>query len=294
MGDSRLRCLTCGGKFGEVVADYRCEGCRTLFCLQSLLVSDRFPVAGGALVFPDLKGLYHRVLDLAESYHRSVQGGSVPPGPGDKEAKREEAQVLQTTPKARPPVKEEPARGGEAREGKPEVKEEKKESPRHEEERESPRKEKKRRDTGEAGEERARSSGIRRRRPRSPTPEEFRREHRDRKPRRGDSRQRPSPGCEGSGSRKREADRGRSRSTEIPRRPLRPRSPPGPPPPRSNPEDRWVGPIPAYQREPPPRRDRSKERKNKGAKKRRQQALFSQFKAWGRNQDREDRQSRRS
>ena len=105
----------------------------------------------------------------------------------------------------------------------------------------------------------------------------------------GDSRQRPSPGCEGSGSRKREADRGRSRSTEIPRRPLRPRSPPGPPPPRSNPEDRWVGPIPAYQREPPPRRDRSKERKNKGAKKRRQQALFSQFKAWGRNQDREDR-----
>ena len=94
MGDSRLRCLTCGGKFGEVVADYRCEGCRTLFCLQSLLVSDRFPVAGGALVFPDLKGLYHRVLDLAESYHRSVQGGSVPPGPGDKEAKREEGTGL--------------------------------------------------------------------------------------------------------------------------------------------------------------------------------------------------------
>lgn len=68
---------------------------------------------------------------------------------------------------------------------------------------------------------------------------------------------------------------------------MRPRSPPGPPPPRPE-EGRWKGPIPAY-----PNRGHHggwdycrPEPKNKGVKKRKQQALFAEFKAWRKRQDR--------
>ena len=77
----------------------------------------------------------------------------------------------------------------------------------------------------------------------------------------------------------------RSGETSRRRSPVRPRSPLGPPPPRREAHQRWTGPIPAYR--PAPQWDYERpEPENKGVKKRKQQALLREFKAWRKRQGR--------
>lgn len=305
MGDEVLRCSNCSGKFGPVVGDQRCGLCGLLHRYQTLLVSDRFPGVGGQFALPELQGAYHKALEIAESYHQHQQGGAVPPRSSDSEAPGVGGVGLQTTPKAKPPIK------GEVEEKSVVVKEEIEESspkdttkersplPRRYE---GPKKEKKSRPRDPSGGERARSSGIRRGE-RSRSPRQRRVDSREERPRRGDSKvgKRSPPSPRGRERRERSGGRREGAGRDSRRKsPLRPRSPPGPPPPRSPPGpppqrresyQRWQGPIPAYSNRGHHQEwDNSRpEPQNKGVKKRKQQRLFSEFKAWRKNQRRHQR-----
>eukprot|EP00435_Cladocopium_sp_Y103_P062531 s758_g24.t1 len=232
MGDGSLRCLGCQGKFGPLFADLRCELCCLSFRLQDILHSDRFPEIGGKFITPDIRGVYYKALEICDGYSRQVQGGSVPPGTGVEAPSGPVAEELKsTTPKAKPPVKEEtPSVPKEVKV----VKEEKK-SPRRSIEKEpyerteDRKRERRRRDSRESQRERARSSGVRRRRERSRSSRQRRGPSKERKRPRGVSQDKRSP---------------LPRDRRV-RSPLRPKSPPGPPPPRLE-GHRWQGPIPAY------------------------------------------------
>ena len=78
MGDESLRCLTCRGKFGPLVADLR----NLVFRFQDVILSDRFPPTGSQFVVADLRGVYHKSLEICDSYSRFK--------PGDKGSPREE------------------------------------------------------------------------------------------------------------------------------------------------------------------------------------------------------------
>lgn len=198
MGDSGLRCQTCLGKFGPVVGELRCALCSLLARYQTLLLSDRFPAAGGEFALPELQSAYHRALEVAESYHQ-YRGGAGPPGNSEGSAPGVGGHDLQTTPKAKPPVK-----GEEEKESVPIKTEKEESSPREPRQEKSPlprkegepRKERKSRPQDPPRSSRARRSGIRRRdRSRSPLDR-----RRDPLPRRGDSRGRrrsPQSGEEG-------------------------------------------------------------------------------------------------
>ena len=284
MGDPSLRCLTCGGKFGAPVSDLRCELCSLVFRFQDVVSSDRFPATGGQFVVPDLRSLYLKSLEVCDSYLRFQQGDKESPRTQEGEAKKEEPdKQLLTTPKVKPPVKKELADEKEEKKvfKEEDVKRAKSPEQRIEAEVRKENKERKTTSRDREGDVRARSSGIHRRRERTRSASRRPRGDKERKPRRGDSQDRRSPlvrdrrGRSGERRRGGEADGGRRRSS-----PLRPRSPSGPPPPRTE-ERRWSGPIPAYySRGQEEYRDERRQPQNKGAKKRRQQALFSEFKAW--------------
>ena len=252
-----------------------------------MIYSDRFPALGGTFIAPELRGAYYRALEVSDTYTRGQQGdkespGNIPPGQGD----------LQTTPKAKPPTKGE---GSVVPEGPGECKAEEEtvnKAPVIKEERKSPLKERKSRSEGVEGRERARSSGVRRQRERSPERSKRDQEELKTRERRGDSRRERSPLRRDRRDRPRDERKERDRGEERARRsPLRPRSPAGPPPPREDPSQRWRGPIPAYSNQPHHQHygrynDGQPEPQNKGVKKRKQQALFSEFKAWRKRQQR--------
>ncbi|CAL1147167.1 unnamed protein product [Cladocopium goreaui] len=176
---------------------------------SSLLLSDHFPVCGGAILEPELRQLYYRALEGADTFRRTSQGGQVPPGSG-VEAGQPDPPALQPKRKAQPPQDSK-------EEEKPAIKEE---TPNY-----------------------------------SP----------DKSP---EDRKEPTTLEEEAASEKK-------------KKKPRPRSPAGPPPPRAEGYGRWEGPIPAYrgQEEWP----RYPDAENKGVKKRKQQALFAEFKAWRKN-----------
>ena len=292
MGDGDLRCLICEGKFGQIVAVQRCSLCCYLHRLQSLLLSPEFPAAGGPVVEPDIRQVYLKVLEGADLYKRSIQGGGDPPG-GEVAETSPELRELTAKSKAKPPAEEEVAAEAVEPKEEPELpnyspdKSPEEEPPAEEEPKG---KEKKRKPSDSPEKERARSSGIRRRR-RS----ERRSRSRSRRRRRSDSRRgeprRRSPRGKEKPERSPRGSPRRSERPPLPRRsPLRPRSPPGPPPPRSE-GYRWRGPIPAHSgRGAYPTWDYSRpEPENKGVKKRKQQRLFAEFKAWRKNRDRRRR-----
>lgn len=283
MGDNCLRCLDCQGKFGAICSDLRCALCGTLFRLKGLVLSETFPAGAGHFAEVSLRDVYFKVLEAGEAKaaEEEVRGGEKkdPPGSIDKSPLDDTARRLQTTPKAKPAVKgggveeegvkeespveekspKERAESSHRREEKPKHK--KKRRPKSEEEEEVKAKKKKRR-SRTSGRSRSRTlrgkqeERIEERPPLQRNPE---RKERDRS--RG-SRDRPRGEREPEG------------------RSLRPRSPVGPPPPRS-PQRRWSGPIPARPREYHQSWERRPE--NKGVKKKRQQALFAEFKLWRQN-----------
>eukprot|EP00435_Cladocopium_sp_Y103_P008171 s1332_g2.t1 len=188
-------------KFGPLFADLRCELCCLSFRLQDILHSERFPEIGGKFLTPDLRGVYYKALEICDAYARGAQGGKGPPGPEEKGPEAPIPEELQsTTPKAKPPVKEEPTPTPRESTG---VKEEREieEKPPQEERKDCPedsRRERKRRESREEPRERARSSGTRRRRERSRSSRQRRRASKERKPRRGESRD-PRKGIVGPG-----------------------------------------------------------------------------------------------
>ena len=108
MGDESLRCLTCRGKFGPLVADLRCEVCNLVFRFQDVILSDRFPPTGSQFVVADLRGVrgvYHKSLEICDSYSRFKPGDKGSPREEKAEEKGVSADNLQTTPKARPPTR---------------------------------------------------------------------------------------------------------------------------------------------------------------------------------------------
>lgn len=305
MGDGSLRCLDCQGKFGAICSDLRCALCGTLFRLRGLVLSENFPKEAGHFAEVTLRDSYFKVLEEGETKSaelRSLGGASeCPPGVIDKRPLEAAPLPLNTTPKAKPAVKGEGsgdskaggvgAEAGGAKEeedtshcpeGNVKAKEEK-------EERKSKKKEKKRREREEEEFIESAPSGRRS----SPRRSRSRRTDRSREAlpryRRPEARQTApeqlSPERIERKTRSREGHRREEDEREARRRsPLRPRSPPGPPPPRASGHGRWEGPIPSFQNRPrDPERRIHREARNKGAKKRRQQALFGEFKAWRKN-----------
>ena len=301
MGDSCLRCLDCQGKFGAICSDLRCALCGTLFRLKALVLSERFPPGAGHFAEVTLRDTYFKVLEEGEAKAAQDQGGKEEQPPGEIDKSPLEAKPvspLQTTPMARPAVKGELSEVKEKEESEAlEVKEpaerassshRPKDKPKHkkrhhrrseeEEERRGKRKKVRSRTPGRSHSQtlRVREGEVFEERP--PLRRNPERKERDR-PR--DSRDRGrAPRGEG-----REGRSERARSPLRPRSPLgpppnrAPRSPLGPPPPRSPPR-RWVGPIPAGGRPHYRQEDWEKKAENKGVKKRKQQALFAEFKAW--------------
>lgn len=286
-GDTGLRCLTCLGKLGPPIAELRCEFCCLLFRLQDLVVSDRFPGAAIRFVTPELRGAYYRALEIADSYLHTSQGGRDPPRVEDKGAAGAEAPNPRTRPKGGSPPKEKAAE--EATSSRPKEEErspEKIEKTKEEaKEKKSKKKDKKKKTKVEENTPEPASS-VRRSRSRRSRSRRSRRSRegrsRDRREEQGYRSERVSPERIERKTRSREGRRREEEDRDIQRRsPLRPRSPPGPPPPRPPGERRWEGPIPSYQNRPrDPELRVHREARNKGAKKRRQQALFGEFKAW--------------
>lgn len=290
MGDTSLRCLDCQGKFGAICSDLRCALCGTLFRLKRLVLSEAFPEGAGHFAEVSLRDVYFKILEAGEAkvLEEKAQGGikEEPPGVIDKRPLEAPPLNLQTTPKAKPAEKGEPGKLEEKRVeglgGDQEVaeratsahrpKEKSKHKKRHHrrsEEEEENKDKKKRRRSRTPGRSRSRTLRDKPERvaeERPPLPRQSERKQRDR-PR--DSRERARGSYE----------HGRGDRSVRPRSPLRPRSPPGPPPPRS-PHRRWSGPIPAGGSRQPPQGDWEKKAENKGVKKRKQQALFAEFKAW--------------
>ena len=286
MQDSGLRCLNCVGKLGPLIGDLRCEFCCLVFRLQDLVVSDRFPAAGVRFVTPELRTAYHRALEVADSYLHAGQGDKGSPRVGDKGAAPEEAPGLSTTPKAKPAVKVEAVEEASSSRPKEEEKSpEEGEKPKESKEEKKARKKEKKRREREQGGTLEPAASVRRSPSRRSRSRE-RRRSREALPRirRGDKEHSPdrrvSPERIERRPRSEEGRRGGAEASA----PLRPRSPPGPPPPRPAGHGRWEGPIPSYHNRPrDPERREHREPRNKGAKKRRQQALFSEFKAWRKN-----------
>ena len=289
MGDGGLRCLICQGKFGGIVTESRCGLCLYLYRFQNLVLSEQFPACGGPILEPEVRQLYFKGLEGADSYRRSAQGVNLTPGEETGGSPLGAAQLTAKS-KARPPPATEAT-------GEPTVAKREEEAPNYSpdessqqavpEEEEPKGKEKKRKPTKSPARERARSSGIRRER-RSPRRSRSRSQRRRRSTNRRGESQPGSP----RGREKRVRSQQRSGQGEerppLPRRSLlRPRSPPGPPPPRPE-GGRWKGPIPAYSgRGQQGGWDYSRpEPENKGIKKRKQQALFAEFKAWRKRRDR--------
>ena len=81
MGEQVLRCIGCLGKFGTPVSDNRCLVCGGLYRFSSFLLSDHFPSCGGAILEQDIRNLYFKALEGADSFRRSHQGGPPPPRP---------------------------------------------------------------------------------------------------------------------------------------------------------------------------------------------------------------------
>ena len=300
MGDQGLRCLDCQGKFGRPVAELRCGTCGTLFKIKEILLSAHYPPEGVVFAEVELRALCFKLKEVAANLNQQLALGGVAPPEVDKGAGPQVREdILSTTPKSKPPVKGGIPPKGEASGSKPEgVKEEVdtiEEEPIAKKDKEHKKKKKVR------GEERKERS------PRSQEPKKSKR--RSRSPRRSRSRRRRegseenrrehhegSETAEGARERKRgrsltpierrKASSPRRREAEGRRSPVRPRSPPGPPPPRP-PERRWQGPIPSHQTrtqwDPYPKHP---DAENKGKKKRRQQALFNEFKAWRKNKKR--------
>lgn len=223
--------------FGLAVLDLRCSVCSTLFGLKDFLCSPHFPAAAQHLVEPQLRELYFRALETADTLRRSL-GGLDPPKEETKNPSRECEGLAATTPKATPAEKKEWAKEvdtGVKEEEKPEgekgkEKKKKKSKKRHRDPKEkspSDKETKKSRRSRSSGRERARSSGIRREERRQESREA--REEPSRKERKTRSEQRSSPRHRGEEARARE----RERSPILRRSPRRPRSPSGLPPPRS-------------------------------------------------------------
>ena len=285
MGEEALRCLDCQGKFGRAILDLRCNVCSSLFRVKDLLLSEQFPAACGQYIEPLVRAAYHRGLEFADTARRinSVGAESVF-GPKDKQVKFEPGEVQPGSyPKSRPACKPEPGSPPkETTESSPSkplpVEPNTNQQDKKPEPSKSPRKSPSKRDTHEEEKEKSRSSGVKaevRDQELPPLP------RRDKKARDRESR---------SAGRRRTPPRTPPRErVRSPRRsPRRPRSPPGPPPPRANPANRWQGPIPSYRhrhRESPPP-PRHPDANNKGTKKRKQQQLFNEFKAWRKRQRR--------
>lgn len=288
MGDESLRCLGCQGKFGRPLANLRCDVCGLIFRLQDVIYSERFPALGSEFITPELRGVYYRALEVVDTYQRSLQGGSVPP------RSEEATQVdLQTTPKAKPAVKAEVAQPTAPEKGDTKEEPVAEKLPEEEPKKKSKSPQKERKTKSEEAETggRARSSGIRRRRAERSRSRRRRREERGQEETRGDSRKRSPVRRE---ERSRSKDDRKERDREAKRSPLRPRSPSGPPPPREDPARRWQGAIPAYRSQghhhhPPRYNDEYKQPENKGVKKRKQQAVFAEFKAWRKRNHRHQR-----
>ena len=281
MGESSLRCQGCGGKFGPPDVDQRCIVCGPLYRVSDLLLSDRFPACLGESLAVNLRQAYLSGLVAADNYWRDHQGGEKPPGKttGDTEAKDQE---LHPKSKAQPPqVAEEETT--EVKEEVPNYSPEKSPEPTREKKRETLQEEEKainkRSRSRRSPLPRAPRRSRERRRSRSPQSS-----HRRRERSRSDHREGDRGGREKK-RRPRSEERSRGGSESAPASSsLRPRSPPGPPPHQRWNQGRWTGPIPAYNRQNQWRRENEAE--NKGVKKRKQQALLREFKAWRKNQRR--------
>ena len=283
MGDSGLRCLDCLGKFGLPIANLRCGTCGLLYRLRELLQSDRYPPQATLIAELELKNVYFRLLEQAERVTKEFAGQEeAPPIEREEKQAEEERSVLQTTPKSAPPKKGEfSPTGGEASGSRP--------SPRKEEET------KEREPTGEVKKEKPKKKHTDK--PKAKDKKKDKRKSRSagrsRTPKRRVKEEGESSGREAVAEAEEiEEDRkARDRSPLERRRarsPLRPRSPLGPPPPRA-PDRRWSGPIPAGNWRQEDHRRGEREPQNKGAKKRRQQALFREFKAWREHYNRTQR-----
>lgn len=295
MGDGSLRCLDCQGKFGAICSDLRCALCGTLFRLRGLVLSENFPKEAGHFAEVTLRDTYFKVLEEGETKAAELLslGGATecPPGVIDKRPLEAATELQKTTPKAKPAVKGEGS--GDSIAGRAKEEEETSHCPEgsvkakeEKEERKAKKKEKKRREREEEEFIESAPSGrrtsprrSRSRRSREALPRYRRPETRQSAP------ERLSPERIERKTRSREGHRREENEGEARRRsPLRPRSPPGPPPPRAGERGRWEGPIPSFQNRPrDPERRIHREARNKGAKKRRQQALFGEFKAWRKN-----------
>ncbi len=79
------RCSDCSGKFGPSPPGGRCELCWYLNRLQEHLGSPRFPAEASPLVIPFIREAYYKVLDTSEIFW-----GTSERAPGRREEKKEE------------------------------------------------------------------------------------------------------------------------------------------------------------------------------------------------------------
>ena len=287
MGEGPLRCLDCQSKFGPAVFDLRCGVCGTLFRLKNFLLSDKFPVSARYIAEGQLRNFYFHLQDVGE---KSIRGDfDTGADLSATAAPKVEESAPCTAPKAKPvapaplgetspePGASSSARGAHREEEPEEKKVSTKESKsakrerRREEKREGRKSPSKRKDKRKSRSPERRASPVAE--VKEETDPELEREAREeieieaRRKRRDRSR---TP-LERRGGGARDGERVS---------PRRPRSPSGLPPPRS-PGHRWRGPIPAArERRRGPVAPEERRPENKGRKKKRQQAIFAEFKAW--------------
>ena len=279
MGDQGLRCLDCRGKFGRPVADLRCATCGNLFKVKEFPLSEEYPPEGVVFAEVELRALVHNLKHTAQVLNQQLAlGGGGPPETSKGSEAVDKGTALQTTPKSKPAVKGEhspkaEASGSKGAEAKEESLEE--EAVDHVPKEKESKKKRKAREENKRGRS-PQSQEPRKRKRKSRTP------GRSRSRRRRESREEEKK--RNSKSLSPIERRPRVREGETRRSPVRPKSPVGPPPPRS-PDRRWEGPIPARQAQRSwdayPRHPGAE---NKGRKKRKQQALFNEFKAWRQDQ----------
>lgn len=99
-------CSECGGKFGAIVVDSRCELCGQLRRLGELILSDRFPADGQPVIEPLVKGALFSAREVSDSYLRrqaeqEKKGGQVAPREGSKASGRVATPPKATKEKAR-------------------------------------------------------------------------------------------------------------------------------------------------------------------------------------------------
>ena len=284
MGEEALRCLDCQGKFGRAVLDLRCSTCAVVFRLRDLLLSESFPGIGAQFAEPIIREAYHRVLEIADNYRRfqAPAASEAAVSEAKKAGPVEEEAQPGSFPKSKPAEKSESAPASLPSSPAIPPVEKKKKSKKDKTKRKSrspksplvrPRDRSRRVDSE--------SSPAAKEEPVSEEAE-IGEETRGKEKKTRERESSPRPARDSGRARSPPRRRSRQRSRSARRSPLRPRSPPGPPPPREDPAARWTGPIPSHRHRgyPPAPPPRHPEASNKGAKKRRQQQLFNEFKAW--------------